>query len=188
MTKPIDSYLDPYGFTLRVQSFSRPDARLILEIEPNPVAIVEVPVSVAIPAAELLGMIDAADPDAMRAYLRETAPEVIADLYRPAPAAGEHFDYLEPGKVTPERLDAGPEADSPEDVDERPARDDPTERAQIDRSWALDRAADALGRLSAVGSPAGALPLLDVAGWIIDGTINLPEQILDTNMAGEVIS
>ena len=51
-----------------------------------------------IPTAELLAMIDAADPDAMRAYLRETAPEVIADLYRPEI----------------------PEADSPEDVDERP--------------------------------------------------------------------
>ena len=32
---------------------------------------------------------------------------------RPAPAAAEHFDYLE-------RLDAVPEADSPEDVDEHP--------------------------------------------------------------------
>ena len=107
-----------------------------------------------VPTARLLAMIDAEDPDAMRAYLLETVPE----------------------------------ADSPEDVDERPGRDDPTERAQIDRSWALDRAAEALGRLSAVGSPAGALPLLDVAGWIIDGTVDLPEQILDTNMAGEVIS
>ena len=54
--------------------------------------------SISIPTAELLAMIDAADPDAMRAYLRETAPEVIADLYRPEV----------------------PEADSPEDVDERP--------------------------------------------------------------------
>ena len=65
-----------------------------------------------IPPAQLLAMIDAADPEEMRAYLRETAPEVIADLYRPAPAAAEHFDYLEP-----ERLDAVPEADSPEDTD-----------------------------------------------------------------------
>ena len=109
-----------------------------------------------IPTAELLAMIDAADPDAMRAYLRETAPEVIADLYRPET----------------------PEADSPEDVDELPDRDDTTEAAQIDRSWALDKAADALGRLSAVGSPAGALPLLDVAGWIIDGTVNTPGEVI----------
>lgn len=65
--------------------------------------------AISIPAAELLAMIDRAAPDAMRAYLRETAPEVIADLYRPAPAAAEHFDYL----------DAVPEADCPEDVDER---------------------------------------------------------------------
>lgn len=68
------------------------------------------PRSVVIPAAELLAMIDRAAPDAMRAYLRETAPEVIADLYRPAPAAAEH-------------LDAVPEADSPEDTDERPGLD-----------------------------------------------------------------
>lgn len=73
-----------------------------------------------VPTFELLAAIDAAEPESMRAYLRETAPEVIADLYRPAPAAAEHFDYLEPVKVTPERLDAVPEADSPEDVDERP--------------------------------------------------------------------
>ena len=31
----------------------------------------------------------------------------------------EHFDCLEPVKVTPERLDAVSEADSPEDVDAR---------------------------------------------------------------------
>lgn len=56
------------------------------------------PRSVVIPAGKLLAMIDRASPDAMRAYLRETAPEVIADLYRPEI----------------------PEADSPEDVDEHP--------------------------------------------------------------------
>ena len=39
---------------------------------------------------------------------------------QPAPAAAEHFDYLEPVKVTPERLDSIPEADSPEDIDEHP--------------------------------------------------------------------
>lgn len=67
--------------------------------------------SMFVPTARMLAMIDAEDPDAMRAYLRETAPEVIADLYRPAPAAADHFDYL----------DNIPEADTPEDVDERPA-------------------------------------------------------------------
>ena len=54
--------------------------------------------SLFVPTVRLLAMIDAEVPDAMRAYLRETAPEVIADLYRPEI----------------------PEADSPEDVDERP--------------------------------------------------------------------
>ena len=67
-----------------------------------------------IPTAELLAMIDAADPDAMRAYLRETAPDFVADTLRPTGPAADHFDYLDA-----EQLDAIPEADSPEDVDER---------------------------------------------------------------------
>lgn len=60
--------------------------------------------------AALLGMIDTEDPEAMRAYLRETAPDFVADTLRPADGpAADHFDYL----------DAVPEADSPEDVGER---------------------------------------------------------------------
>lgn len=54
-------------------------------------------ISITVATSALLAAIDAAAPDAMRAYLRETAPEVIADLYRPEI----------------------PEADSPEDVDAR---------------------------------------------------------------------
>ena len=56
-----------------------------------------------IPTAELLGMIDAADPDAMRAYLRETVEQT----------------YLENMGMPPVEREI-PEADSPEDVDERP--------------------------------------------------------------------
>lgn len=119
------------------------------------------PVILCIPAPRLLAMIDTIDPEAMRAYLRETAPEVIADLYRPAPDAAEHFDYL----------DAGAEADSPEDVDERPGRDDPTERAQIDRAWAMEHAAAVLGRLvAATGAESGELPVTGYASWILTGS------------------
>ena len=113
--------------------------------------------SISIPTAELLAMIDTAAPDAMRAYLRETAPVFVADVLRPAGAAAEHFDYLEP-----EELDAIPEADSPEDVDEHPDRDDPTERAQLDRAWALELA-------HRLFPHAGSLLAMKVAAWIIDG-------------------
>ena len=57
----------------------------------------------AVHTGPLLAAIDAADPDAMRSYLRERSD------YLDSPAAGaaaEHFDYL----------DAVPETDSPEDV------------------------------------------------------------------------
>lgn len=61
-----------------------------------------------VPTARLLAMIDTEDPDAMRAYLRETAPDFVADTLRPADGpAADHFDYL----------DAVPEADSPDDTD-----------------------------------------------------------------------
>lgn len=87
--------------------------------------------------AALLAAIDANDPDAMRAYLRETAPE----------------------------------ADSPEDVDERPGRDDPTERAQIDRAWAMEHAAAVLGRLvAATGAESGELPVTGYASWLLTGS------------------
>lgn len=60
-------------------------------------------ISATVATGALLAAIDAADPDAMRAYLRETSPAFVADLLRPA-------------AVTPEELDAVPEADSPEDL------------------------------------------------------------------------
>ena len=52
-------------------------------------------ISTTVATSALLAAIDAADPDAMRTYLRETLVH-----------------------VTPEELDVIPEADSPEDVDE----------------------------------------------------------------------
>lgn len=72
---------------------------------------------VTIPAARLLAMIDAADPDGVRAYLRET--------------------------VEPESID-------------------PIERAQLDRSWALELA----HRLFPHATSAQAVR---VAAWVIDG-------------------
>lgn len=83
------TYTDPYGDEVTLYGD---------RVRETDVLNIFAPSNVVIPAAELLAMIDRAAPDAMRAYLRETAPEVIADLYRPEL----------------------PEADSPEDVDEHP--------------------------------------------------------------------
>lgn len=91
-----------------------------------------------IPTAELLAMIDAADPDAMRAYLRETAPEVIADLYRPEI----------------------PEADSPEDVDEHAVielSDDIDTRLHV-----IER----LAKILRAGTDA--VEVCTLADWVID--------------------
>lgn len=75
-----------------------------LEVRVNHRVTVPAPV-VILDTIALLGMIDRLDSDAMRAYLRETIPEVTDD-----PAAGAVI-------VTPEELDAVPESDSPEDED-----------------------------------------------------------------------
>ena len=71
-----------------------------LELRVNHRTTVPAPAVVLDPIA-LLAMIDTLAPDAMRTYLAETIPEVTDD-----PAAGT---------VTPEELDAVPEADTPED-------------------------------------------------------------------------
>lgn len=112
------------------------------------------PGPVAVPTARLLAMIDAADPDAMRAYLRETSPDFVADLLRP--------DYADGGMTAAAIEREVPEADSPEDVDEHPDRDDPTERAQLDRAWALELA-------HRLFPHAGSLLAVKVAAWVIDG-------------------
>lgn len=59
-------------------------------------------ISITVATSALLAAIDAADPDAMRAYLRETLMHEDRENLRA---------YLEP-----EQLDAIPEADSPEDL------------------------------------------------------------------------
>lgn len=83
------------------QTYTKDDGTVLLEVRPdwrsakNGKLLIKLPIvsdhdSVVIPAAELLAMIDRLDPDAMRAYLRETVEHEV------------------------------PEADSPEDIDERP--------------------------------------------------------------------
>lgn len=105
-----------------------------------------------VPTARLLAMIDAEDPEAMRAYLRETSEPTGHTV-----------------RVTPEQLDSIPEADSPEDV--MPDHIDPTERAQIDRAWAMERAAEVLSRLVAVtGAEGGTVPVIGYASWILTGS------------------
>lgn len=119
------------------------------------------PVILCIPAPRLLAMIDRLDPDAMRAYLRETSETQLDGI--DAVAAGISRQIIAEREV--------PEADSPEDVDERPGRDDPTERAQIDRAWAMEHAAAVLGRLvAATGAESGELPVTGYASWILTGS------------------
>lgn len=97
MTDQPTRYRSPDARTLTIiatRGWGKPD-HVHLSIEPEPAAIIgAAPFSMFVPTARLLAMIDAADPDAMRAYLRET--------------------------LAAERLEAIPEADSPEDVDELP--------------------------------------------------------------------
>ena len=59
-------------------------------------------------------------------------------------------------------------AEAPEDAAEEP-RDD---QDQIDRSWALEKAGEVLGRLAAVGALPkdwAGVPVVAVAAWILDG-------------------
>ena len=105
--------------------------------------------TVCVNTTALLAAIDAANPDAMRAYLRETIPGDDAE-----------------GGVTAAAIEHEvPEADSPEDVDEQPARIDQAEAAQIDRSLALEKASIVLPSVDR----RAVTPLLDVAEWIMTG-------------------
>lgn len=72
-----------------------------------------------IPTAELLAMIDAADPDAMRAYLRETVEHAyLENMGVPATERDTISESIASfkGETTEREI---PEADSPEDTDER---------------------------------------------------------------------
>lgn len=119
------------------QTYTKDNGTVLLEVRPdwrsakNGKLLIKLPIvsdhdSVVIPAAELLAMIDAADPDAMRGYLRETVterPGAVASLDGPA---ADHFDYL----------DAVPEADSPEDIDKPDPVDQLRESGrQLGEAW-----------------------------------------------------
>lgn len=84
-----------------------PDLDLLIAPHPQGIRLVltgdPTQIDAPLSTGAVLAAIDAADPDAMRTYLRETSPAFVADLLRPA-------------AVTPEELDAVPEADSPEDL------------------------------------------------------------------------
>lgn len=152
------------------QSYDMRDGTPMLTIERQEttptVLLIRLPIvsdhdSVAIASRRLLAMIDTTDPDAMRAYLRETSETQLDGI--DAVAAGISRQIIAEREV--------PEADSPEDVDERPGRDDPTERAQIDRAWAMEHAAAVLGRLvAATGAESGELPVTGYASWILTGS------------------
>ena len=76
-----------------------------------------------IPSAELLAMIDAADPDAMRAYLRETVEHTYLENMGVPPVERDTISASIAsfkGETTEHEV---PEADSPEDVDELPEVD-----------------------------------------------------------------
>lgn len=98
--------------------------------------------SVVIPTGELLAMIDRLDPDAMRAYLRETVPE----------------------------------ADSPEDVDERvPPREALLTDAQERRLYLIEQLTKTV-----LADEAPAL-----AHWIITGGM---DQLEDLTLSGESLN
>lgn len=99
-----------------------------------------------IPTADLLAVIDAADPDGMRAYLRETVEPETIDLIDGTTL-----------RVTPEQLDAIPEADGPDDVIERPS-------ATAERLAVLGQVSSMLRR----DTPAEVL--LELAEWAHTGT------------------
>lgn len=168
--------------TLRIEHRAGTDRRVMVSISKDhgPESL-----SLIVPAAE---------PEVVRAYLRETVEQdrsvtvTIADLaetdladlvdrsvrgfdgpvndpHLPAHIAGGIAEELLRGlheQRGAEQLDAIPDVDGPDDVDERPDRDDPTERAQIDRSWALELA----HRLFPHAPSAQAVR---VAAWIIGG-------------------
>lgn len=123
--------------------------------------------TVEIPAAVLLAMIDRLGSDALRAYLRERsdlidAPDescaTLEDML-PADLAAEAARY---------RIDAVPEADSPEDVDERPAP------ATTERLALLEQIRDLYPNLPPSRH-------IGVVHWLLEGTVLIErvERLLD---------
>lgn len=112
-------------------------------------------ISITVATSALLAAIDAADPDAMRAYLRERsdlidAPDdscsTLEDML-PADLAAEAARY---------RIDAVPEVDSPEDVDEHLAP-------------VIERRLHVIERLAKIlRAGTDAVEVCTLADWVID--------------------
>lgn len=142
-----------------------------IELEiPEPVA--EHGVRVVLDTHKLLALIDAAAPESMRGYLRERSDlmdspdescSTLEDML-PADLAAEAARY---------RIDAAPEADSPEDIDERvPPREALLTDAQERRLYLIEQLTKTL--------PADEAPAL--AHWIITGGMDVLE---DLTLSGE---
>lgn len=102
--------------TLHIQRSSDPDKTFVMVTKTADASVA----GITVPTAELLAAIDRADPHAMRSYLRERSDLIDA----PDESCSTLEDML-PANLADEaaryRIDAVPEADSSEDVDERPA-------------------------------------------------------------------
>lgn len=124
----------------------------------------DTPAHVTVPVATgaLLAAIDAADPDAMRAYLRETVEST----------------FLENMGVPPVEREV-PEADSPEDVDEQPGADftadDELMGTRTGRLLLLQRVAHLYPSVSLSEH-------LVAADWILGPE---PEHVEDLTLSGE---
>ena len=106
--------------------------------------------SVVIPTARLLAMIDRLDPDAMRAYLRETSETQLDGI--DAVAAGISRQIIAEREV--------PEADSPEDIDEP---------AVIELSDDIDTRLHVIERLAKIlRAGTDAVEVCTLADWVID--------------------
>ena len=122
------------------QTYTNSEGRSVLTVEREETLAADLTITLhghdwsSIPAYALLAMIDAIAPDAMRAYLRET--------------------------IDAERLDAVPEADSPEDVDEQ---------AAIELSDDIDTRLHVIERLAKIlRAGTDAVEVCTLADWVID--------------------
>lgn len=130
-------------------------------------------VPVMLPTLALLAMIDRAAPDMMRAYLRERS-DLIDGPGEPLTVNGANM-------TAEEYLDAVPEADSPEDMDEQPdiLDDDELITTPTGRLLLVQR----IAHLYPKDSPAEHLV---VADWIIADE-HEGEQIEDRTLCGDAL-
>lgn len=116
--------------------------------------------SIGVPTRDLLAAIDRADPDAMRAYLRETTERgaITVNVHAVEPDSADLARRIE--RALNERIDAVPEADSPEDVDEH---------AVIELSDDIDTRLHVIERLAKIlRAGTDAVEVCTLADWVID--------------------